>query len=455
MRPPLSRDFSTIVARAARIHIAETPASNLYLNPAVIRAGAIFAPEHDRIIVAQDSVVAFVDDEPTKNWGHKCRYLMHDPASGRIIQEAHALMPPSFSFGRDFRAVHVGTPALTAVDHPVLTVPTLPPWIFRNPSQWYAILYAGLSNNRHLNDIEFLYRTLTHSYGVPKANITVLNYDGTLQYNNWDWTPHVGSIGNWPGDNTPYQAKIDGAGTKAALLGAIATVGAKLKADDNLLIHTNNHGGRSGNVSTLCSHDGPVTLPADFGGALAKLPKYHGLMVMMEQCFSGGFIDTVIANSTANCTSIATAVDAVTSSDGGTNFDPYALAWIKAMAGTTESGGTLSPMPAQDTSHHVSAQSAFDWSKTRGGIHDNPQFKQNMACGGALTLAPAKSGIVVIPPIWKHLWPWEILPDPSPEQIRTLGDHIAVEASAGRIIAGAAGIAAARTRIAALAGGIR
>lgn len=110
-----------------------------------------------------------------------------------------------------------------------------------------------------------MYRTLIHSYGVPKANITVLNYDGTLQYNNRDWTPHVGSIGNWPGDNTPYQVKIDGAGTKAALLGAIVTVGSKLKNDGYLSIHNNNYGCWSGNVSTLCSQDGPVTLPAGSG----------------------------------------------------------------------------------------------------------------------------------------------------------------------------------------------
>ncbi len=450
MLPPVGRDVAALAARAARIHIADTSASNLYVGRAVTRAGAVLAAEHDHIVVAHDSIVAFVDDEPTKNWGHKCRYLMHDPASGQIVQEAHALMPPSFRFGAEFQPVHIGTPPLVAVDHPVLTLPKLPPWTFLVPSQWYAILYAGLSNNRHLNDIEFLYRTLVHSYGVPKANITVLNYDGTLQYNNADWTPHVGSIGNWPGDNTPYQVKINGAGTRQALLDAIAATGKKLGSRDNLLIHTNNHGGRSGNVSTLCAHDGPVTLPADFGGALAKLPKYNGLMVMMEQCFSGGFIDCVINNSTADCTSIATAVDAVTSSDGGTNFDPYALAWIKAMAGTTESGGTLSPMPTQDAQHRVSAQAAFDWSKTRGGPDDNPQFKQKNACGGALTLAPDKAGIVFVPPIWKRLWPWEILPDPSPEQIRTLGAKFGAVAPA----LDPAGLAAARTHIAGLAQGM-
>ncbi|WP_420132699.1 C13 family peptidase [Rhodopseudomonas sp.] len=448
----ISTEAANLISRAARLHTADTPASNVYLHHNIVPRGTVFSPEHDHIVVAQDSAVTFIDDEPTKNWGHKCRYLMQDARSGRVLQEVHALMPPSFAFGVDFKSVHIGTPPHIVSDFPVLHLPQLPPWIFFNPSQWYAILYAGASNNRHLNDIEFLYRTLVHTYKVPKANITVLNYNGTLNYNNNDWTPHVGPVGNWPGDNTPYQVKIDGKGTRQALLDAIAAVGKKLGANDKLLIHTNNHGGRTPNnkSSTLCAYEGPVTLPSDFGAALAALPKYKGLMVMMEQCFAGGFIDAVIQKTTATCTSIATAVDAFTSSDGGPNFDPYALSWIRAMANATESGGVLVPPPVLDANNHVTAQSAFDWSKTRGGPDDNPQYKQNAMCGGTLTLAPDPGFTIHLPPLYVKLWPWEILPDPGPETVKSLLPTL-VEQAGRHDVGVPAGIAEARAAVASAA----
>ena len=41
------------------------------------------------------------------------------------------------------------------------------------------ILYSGMSNMRHLNDLEFCYRMLIDRYAFDPKNIYVLNYDGT------------------------------------------------------------------------------------------------------------------------------------------------------------------------------------------------------------------------------------------------------------------------------------
>jgi hypothetical protein len=77
-----------------------------------------------------------------------------------------------------------------------------------------------------------------------------------------------------------------------------------LKADDLLLIHTNNHGGHNGTESYLCTYSGPDYLASDFAAKLGKLPKFNCLMVMMEQCHSGGFNAPILANSTATLTSV-------------------------------------------------------------------------------------------------------------------------------------------------------
>ena len=101
----------------------------------------------------------------------------------------------------------------------------------------YAILFSGMSNNRHLNDLEYLYRVLIDTYGFKAANITVLNYDGSVNYSG-DPKP----VGKWPGDNTKYRIKVNGKGGKTELLAALEAVGKQIKADDLLFIHTNNHG---------------------------------------------------------------------------------------------------------------------------------------------------------------------------------------------------------------------
>ena len=161
---------------------------------------------------------------------------------------------------------------------------------------------------RHLNDLEFCYRMLIDRYDFAPAHITALSYDGTL--NTQD-----GMATTWPGDGSAYRIKIDGPGDSTALKAAIASLKSKLKHDDLLFIHTNNHGDNFGQGSFLCTYPNYGTYTAtDFCADLAILPKYRALMVMMEQCNSGGFNAPVLAASTAHSTSIGSAAIATQSS---------------------------------------------------------------------------------------------------------------------------------------------
>jgi hypothetical protein len=226
--------------------------------------------------------------------------------------------------------------------------------------------------------------------------------------------------------------KINGAGRRSDLLDAIAAVGERLGPDDNLLLHTNNHGNTVNGGSTIISYDGADTTESDLGNAIGALPAFGSLMVMMEQCFSGGFIDPIIDNSPAGCTSVATAVDANTSSDGGANFDPFALAWINAMNGAYTDGSALSPTPAKNSDGFVTAKNAFDYAKlTDTGPDDNPQFSAD-ACGAATALG-SKRRSLEIPVAWRYLFPWEIIPDPGPEQIQSLAARVEAGIRNGRL----------------------
>ena len=239
------------------------------------------------------------------------------------------------------------------------------------------------------------------------------------------WQKVPPPVGNWPGDNTPYQMKINGSGTKEELLAAIAAVGEKMGPQDNLFLHTNNHGNTVNGVSTLISYSGDDTTQSDLADAIKALPKFASLMVMMEQCFSGGFIQPIINASPASCTSVATAVDANTSSDGGPQYDPFALAWITAMAWANPDGSSISPNADTNVDDRVSAAEAFVYAMANDtGPDDNPQYAENAPCGGAANFGGLRRPIF-IPPLYRYLFPWQILPDPPPEQVEKFAIQLA------------------------------
>jgi hypothetical protein len=252
----------------------------------------------------------------------------------------------------------------------------------RCPIRWikgqrYAILFSGASNNRHTNDLEFLYRTLRDIYGFPEANIFVLNYDGTINYSG-----NPKPVTSWPGDTTAYRMPVHGQGTKADLDSVLDTLKTKLQQNDVLLIHTNNHGGHNGTQSYLCTYSGASYLASDFGSKIGTLPKFECLMVMMEQCHSGGFNAPVLANSPATYTSVSSACEELKNSIGGAHFDPFARDWIAAMAGNTPYGGALASNPDSDGTGKVSAREAHNYADAVKDPYDTPVYSESSTVAG-------------------------------------------------------------------------
>lgn len=339
------------------------------------------------------TVHVYADLAPLHNWGHPVRHLFYDTGNGALVHsEYHQFPPDDFDAGKAYEPFHV---PLVHQDPPLANqeavlgqrffVPSLASIVgsltFAPLGVRYAILFSGNSNNRHLNDLEFLYRVLIGKYKYDPKNIIVLNFDGTLNYNGGPQP-----VGNWPGNNTPYQlhGHINGPGNLKAFDAAFATVAGKLKPQDSLLIHTNNHGGDASSTPShqpwLCGYPnyGLVYTATDFGVRIKSLPKHNSLIVGMEQCFSGGFMSPTIVNSPAVTTSFASAVPANMSSMGGPTFDPWAVSWIAAFNNANPNGTPLSlPVPA-----NPSTRQAFDYSNAVHVPGDLPQFSDKPAGSG-------------------------------------------------------------------------
>ena len=371
--------------------------TNLYLDERIYETGDLIGPPHQNIHADRRSVLIFADDDPLANFSHTCRYLLYDAESGELHREVQAKFPPYVKARPETLQVFhepvrpIASPNLFTVK-PQFRCPIIIP-----DGDRYAILFSGMSNKRHLNDLEFLYRTLIDIYAFESNNIYVLSYDGTL--NTQDGVPT-----QWPGDNTAYRINVTGQGTRNAFEAAINDLKGRLKRKDTLLIHTNNHGDYDGTPGTayICTHPnfGPY-YATDFSNKLAELAKHRNLIVMMEQCNSGGFNSMIIAKSTADATSIASAATETESSyaspDG--NWDSFARDWVAAQAGHDPFGAGLAFNPDTNADGRIEAEEAYAYADAIKNPSDSPNFSESSEAGGDITLGQEYI-------VWWCWWCW-------------------------------------------------
>lgn len=367
-----------------RLDWARQNKTNLYLDERIYEGGEMIGPKRQKIVAKRSSILVFADDNPLTNFSHECRYLLHDPQTGDLRNEIPAQFPPFVNGWPEtlkpfHEPIQISKNPIVFPIHPKFRCPIILP-----SGERYAILFSGMSNKRHLNDMEFLYRTLIDRYHFNKNNIYALNYDGTL--NTQD-----GIQANWPGNNTPYRINVTGQGTRAAFEAAINNLKGKIKQKDLLLIHTNNHGGYGGIPGTadLCTYPSwNGYLANDFATKLGELPKFSKLIVMMEQCHAGGFNGPIISHSTADATSVASAATEPNNSyvTADLNWDPFARDWIAAQAGHGALGGALAFDP--DTNHDgkIEAEEAYNYANVVRDPRDSPNFSESSAAGGDISL---------------------------------------------------------------------
>lgn len=355
--------------------------TNLHLDERVIAPGEAIGPKRQQITVRRPSVMVFADDQPDRDFSHSCRYILYEAETGNMREEIPAQFPP-----------YVGRKpeTLKAFHEPVKLMPGLihaQPWAIRRipilvpDGERYAILFSGMSNLRHVHNIEFLYRTLVNDYSFKASNVYVLNFDGTL--NSQD-----GVTGNYV-DGTHYQMHVSGQGTRTALDAAIDDVKGKLKDHDLLFLYTGNHGGWAGvpgsaDLCTWPAWDGYHA--SDMATKLGTLPKFRKFMVMMSQCHSGGFNQPILLSSKADATGIAAAVIEAESSSVCYDWNYFARDWTSAQAGHDPYFNPLTFNPDANGDGNIQADEAFSYAYAHRPAGNDPIFTQGSAAGGDITL---------------------------------------------------------------------
>lgn len=264
------------------IHLVESP----------VAAGTEIQVGPNQYPVPQNAYLVVIDEDPGAYWTHPVRYELHEVESYgvTVIHDQYPLETPDLK--ANLTALHIPdlpylkknnpiVPEESAVDLRQLEA-SLERYSYGLPSteaaHRHALFFAGMDNMvdfRH--DFVNMRNILVQRYGYDPQNIVVV----------------MGNGSGYP------DLPVDFAGTVAGLEAALdqyATGGThQLGRDDTLFLYTFNHGGWNGTNAYLCMHP--------FWGKYydyqlqAKLNAIHcgDLIVAMNQCHSGGFVNEVLS----------------------------------------------------------------------------------------------------------------------------------------------------------------
>ncbi len=254
--------------------------------------------------VPQDAFLVVIDEDPGAYWTHPVRYELHEVESYgvTVIHDEYPLETQELKEG--LSALHVPdlphlkknnqiSPEFTEVDLGKLeaSLETRSYGLsYTDAAHKHALFVTGMDNMvdfRH--DFVNMRNILIQRYGYDPSNIVVAMGDGS-------------GYPDLPVDYEGTVADLDTALDQYAAGGA-----RELGRDDTLFLYTFNHGGADGTNVYLCMH--PSWDRYYDHQLLTKLNAIHcgDLIVAMNQCHSGGFVDEVLSTTGPSRVAIMTA----------------------------------------------------------------------------------------------------------------------------------------------------
>lgn len=310
----------------------------LYRYPSALKK--VTLPAGDVISLSTNCWVFFIDEAPGENWGHNCRYVFVSVSTGNVTQKQSNMFPRQLhnwnkrgdtrnapnsvnttDWGDSFQDNGLLRTNLFA-NYAKRTIPT-------DGEKYAVIISGGIDSNynfvRYWNDCSMTYQILTKIYGYKKKNISTYIADGTdpaIDMSNGMSSP-LDLDGDQKGD-------INGSATKSLILGKLDSLRRIMTEKDHLFIFTTDHGfyypSRDANVQRgLCLWGNEELYPSELSNALRG--NKGDINIVMEQCFSGCFIQPI--ESLGQNISIATAAHKNETSLGRT----FSNAWLCAILG--------------------------------------------------------------------------------------------------------------------------
>lgn len=346
--------------------------------PELLDEGALVgAWSYPGVFVPFQSYLVLVDDYALANWEHPCRWIFVSPDGG--IHTERMNVPPD-SYGR-MRVHYTTLPDVS--DQLRGQYEDFIAWFVPNVQatpeqgqQMYAWIISGganMSNNhiRYYGDVQFIYNVLVHDYLIPEDQIIVCFSDGTNPA-----PDQSGGLNSNPDFDDDGDTDINYDATSAGVNSGFADILGMVGPNDHLFIFTTDHGGNGKTGGKLPPEVylnlwNSQTLNDDtFMTMLGQLTA-ASIHVVMEQCFSGGFLEEVIHAGAAQPRTFASAANGYESSWAGSTYpqyDEYVYWWTGAVHGSTPAagsypGGALPGNPDLNNDGYISMWEAFDRAK--------------------------------------------------------------------------------------------
>jgi len=346
----------------------------------------------DEVTVPIDGYLVLIDDMAYANWEHPCRWVF--VGLNGEMEIIRMTSPPSF-----LEAMTVSRTCLPQVDGKGQREDFIA-WFTpnvqstaANAEHMYALIISGGadSGNNHIRyygDVQFIYNVLTYDYLLEDDHIIVCFADGLNPA-----PDQSGGINSNPQFDDDGDTDIDYSATASDVASAFSEITGLAGANDHIFIYTTDHGG-SGK-----GFDSPPEVHLNLWGGSLNDDTYQTYLeaftfaschVIMEQCYSGGFLEETIAGTTSNPSSFASAATAYESSWAGATFpeyDEYAYYWTGAMHGSIppSSGpgpGALPGDPDMNGDGKVSFYEAANRATAWDTASESPQYDDDPdTCG--------------------------------------------------------------------------
>ncbi len=341
----------------------------------------------------KESVLFFIDDDPFANWTHPCRYVFVDKYNKESYEVFSAKAPPA-NFEEYSLLSQIKIPTGYKYDFSALrnrntTNSNSKSKIISGGGSYgqkYAVIISGgynksVNHERYWNDCEAIYSTLRYVYGFEQHQIFVLMSDGLNEADDrhlinggYDDSPR-----DLDGNGT---TDVTGKATKDKIKSLFDMLGELLLPNDYLYIFTTDHGDlESGSNVEMCLWDEEEIRDDEFAKELNKV-NAGKISIVMEQCYSGGFIDDLSGNGRV----IATACKASQPSYATTDllYNEFVYHWTAAALGEYPDGTSVNADNNNDG--FVTMLEAFEYAYDNDTQPETPQYNsQPQSLGRELT----------------------------------------------------------------------
>lgn len=365
----------------------ETAGKRILVHPDLLAAGTEIHAWHTiPLVTPAEGYVVFIDDFAYANFEHPCRYVFVDPTFG-ATQVVENRTPPremakwlemeTVAYQKIMSAKNVRAPRIQR---------ELPTGGNSEAGELYAVLMSGGANSsnnhvRYWNDLSNIYITLVDVYAYKDQNIIVLCSDGLDptpdQSNGQNSDPDLDGDGD---DDIMYSC------TYANIQAVFNNLATTLTSQDQLFVFTTDHGGSNGGWDTYLNLWNMETmLNSSFETILSGLPPCD-IICTMEQCFSGGFMNSIPAPTFA-FSSACSYTEYSWAMPPDYVYDTYVFFWTAAVKGEDAYGVPCNADLNGDTI--ISMNEAFIYAEAEDFSSETPQYSENpTGAGDTLFLGP-------------------------------------------------------------------